>query len=92
MELMNAIIQASCHALALSLTMPHAETHDAYRDGRERKWVADDAPEAKFRTACMAAAVAVFHFLQRWGAQGTVRGHMVSRVGCGLRGVLGVVM
>lgn len=56
----KAMIQASCHGLAGSLSRTqHLGTHNADGDGGQRKGVADDAANAEGRGALAAVAVAV---------------------------------
>jgi hypothetical protein len=77
-ELIKAMIQASCGStLACQpYSLMYICTNHADRDGREREGVADDAAYGRGRPAI--EAVSIFHFAQRWGSKGTVRGHKVS--------------
>lgn len=52
-------------------------TDDAYRHRREGERVSDDAAGAEGGAA--ATSVSVFHFAQRRGAKGAVRGHRARR-------------
>lgn len=65
------------HRLALSLLTMLARsrsTDNGNGDGGQRKGIADDAADAEGRP--LAVAVSVFHFAQRRGALGAVRGHV----------------
>jgi hypothetical protein len=78
-ELMKAIIQASCRSplVCQPYRLMCRCTNNADRDGRKREGIAHDAADRKLRPPVI--AVSVFHFAQRWGSKGAVRGHRVSR-------------